>query len=421
MKILFADCVSGMAGDMMLSALIDLGVSLEVVVDAVERVVPSEVTFSLETVTSGGIRAIRTTVRLAGATPQLRHYTDIVSAIEAAGLAPGVTGRALAVFKALAEAEAAVHGVAVEDVHFHEVGAWDSIADIVGVAAALEALDVADLESSPVPLGSGTVATEHGLLPVPAPATLELLKGVPVVRGAGEGELTTPTGAALLRVFAGRFGSMPDMVVRKVGYGAGHRDLPGRPNVVRLVLGEVVRTDRGQDGTEDGGEAGTVLGEGENGDAGGGREWLVATNLDDCSPQVVAHATDKLFAAGALDVWCTPIHMKKNRSGVELSLICRDEERSQLRRILFRETTAIGLREVPLVRTRLPRELLWVTTPFGRVRIKVCRLDGAIVNAAPEFEDARRLAEEHGVPVREVLAAAVEACRCGFPDSESIR
>jgi len=394
MKILYFDCVSGISGDMTLSALVDLGVERSVIVDAVGRVVPGEVGFHFETVVSGGVRAVRTTVKLAGAAPSLRHYTDIVSAIEGAGLAAGVRDRALGVFRALAEAEGKVHGVAVDDVHFHEVGAWDSIADVVGVSAALEALGAERVVASPVPLGSGSIATEHGLLPVPAPATLELVKGMPVAAGPMEGELTTPTGAAFLRTFAASFGAMPAMSVEKIGYGAGHRELPGRPNVLRLVSGTACAGEVGGDEIP-----------------ASGREWLVATNLDDCTAQVAAHALGLLLEAGALDAWFTPIQMKKNRPGMQLSVICREDGLDRIRKTLFRETTAIGLREVPLKRTRLPRDWVAVDTRFGPVRVKVCRMDGQVVNAAPEFEDARRLALEKGVPVREVLAAATAAWR----------
>ncbi len=390
MKILYFDCVSGISGDMTLSALIDLGVPQEVIVEAVERVVPGEVTFRFESVRSGGVRAIRTSVGLSGRVPPLRHYTDIVAAIEAGPLADGVRDRALAVFRLLAEAEGKVHGVPPERVHFHEVGAWDSIADVVGVSAGIEALGVDLLAASPVPLGRGTVRTEHGILPVPAPATLELVAGMPVVAGPVDGELTTPTGAALLRALVSQVGDMPTMLVRKAGYGAGHRELPGRPNVLRLVLGE---------------------GSGEAVRAFDSSEWLVSTNLDDCSPQVAAHVLGRLLQAGALDAWFTPIQMKKNRPGVELSVLCAEELRTRIAEMIFKETTAIGLREVPLLRKRLPREWVEVETRWGAVRVKLCRLDGDVVNAAPEFEDARRLSEEHGVPVREVLAEAVAAWR----------
>ncbi|MBM4354387.1 MAG: nickel pincer cofactor biosynthesis protein LarC [Deltaproteobacteria bacterium] len=395
MKTLYLDCVSGIAGDMFLSALLDLGVLPEVVTGAVERVAPSEVTFSFEAVTSGGMRSLRTTVCPTGKTGQLRRLPDIEKAIQAAGLAEGVRDAAVAVFRALAGAEAAAHGVPLDEVHFHEVGAWDSIADIVGVCAALDALGVDEVVCSSLPLGCGTVRTEHGLLPVPAPATLELVKGLPVSSGPCEGELTTPTGAALARVLSTRFGRMPDMVVQRVGCGAGHREIPGRPNVLRLVLGELPTGGGSQD------------------------EWLMATNLDDCSPQVVASALERLFQEGALDAWCTPIQMKKNRPGVQVSLLCRAAERDRLRRVLFRETTAIGVREQLVIRTKLPREWVPVTTRFGTVRMKACRLDGEVVNAAPEFEDARHLAEANAVPVRVVLAEAMAAFRAveGVPEA----
>lgn len=376
MKVLYFDLFSGISGDMTLGALVDLGVPVDLLEAMVRKVVPDEISIASRTVSVHGIRAQRVTVSLAeGAPPQPRHYPEIVSAIEESGLESPVKATALAAFEALAVAEAKIHGSTVEEVHFHEVGAWDSIADVVGVAVGLHHLGVGRVESSPVPLGTGFVNTRHGTMPVPAPATLEILRGVPV-RGTGvEAELTTPTGAALLKAAAARFGPLPKMAVEAVGWGAGHRELPDRPNLVRAVLG--------------------VAAEGEL------EEWLLETNVDDSTPEVLGHVQGLLLEQGALDVWMAPLFMKKNRPGVQLSVLCRAGDKERLKRLVFVETSAIGLRERQVSRTRLSRSIETVSTSLGAVRVKVARLAGEVVNRAPEFEDVKKLAAAGGLPVKQ--------------------
>lgn len=375
MKLLYLDLFSGLAGDMTLGALVDLGVSVEVLEAAVEKVAPEQVSISSQRVSVHGISAQRMTVSLAeGARPQPRNYQAIVAEIEGAGLEPEVATMSLAVFEALAVAEAKIHGTTVDKVHFHEVGAWDSIADVVGVSAGLHHLGVGRIESSPVPLGTGFVETRHGTMPVPAPATLEILREVPVYGTGVEAELTTPTGAALLKALGAGFGPLPQMTVEAVGWGAGHRELPDRPNVVRAVLG--VADDSGQ------------------------REWLLETNIDDSTPEVLGHVQALLLDADALDVWMTPLYMKKNRPGVQLSVLCGDADKERLKRLVFVETTAIGLREREVCRTRLSRSQETLSTSLGEVRVKTARLAGEVVNRAPEFEDVRKLAAAGGIPVK---------------------
>jgi len=385
-KALYFDCFSGISGDMTLSALLGLGVPIEHVREQVGAVVPGEVTLSTARVSLNGIGALRTTVgRRDSAPPQPRDYAAIAAAISEAPppMKPEVKETALSIFRVLAVAESKIHGTTPERVHFHEVGAWDSIADIVGVAAALSYLEVDAVFASPVPVGSGFVESAHGVIPVPAPATSEILTGIPV-RGTGlEAELTTPTGAAILKATVQAFGPLPRMTVDRVGWGAGHRPLPGRPNLLRAFIGELEADDQRDS------------------------EWLVETNIDDSTPEVLAHAQSLLLERGALDVWMTPIHMKKNRPGIQLSLLCRPDDLPLLRRLVLRETTAIGLRERPVARTTLDRKLVTVRTHLGEARVKVARMDGDVVNVAPEFEDARKLAVRLGLPVKEVMAVVM--------------
>ena len=392
-RILYLDCVGGIAGDMTLAALLHLGVPLDYVSQQVELVIPGQVTIAAQSVVTAGIAALRVTVAPTNPDqPTLRHYPEIVGLIKQAGLVPGIAERAAAIFKTLAVAEAKVHGTEPDKVHFHEVGAWDSIADIVGVAAALEHLRIEAVYASSVPLGSGFVQTAHGRLPLPAPATAEILAGIPVCGTDIKAELTTPTGAAILRTLGQGFGCIPPMTVLGTGWGAGHRSLPDRPNMVRAILGRAA------------------------GDAAGIGEVLLETNLDDATPELTGHVMGLLLDSGALDVWLTPLVMKKNRPGVKLSTICRLGEADEFRYLILTETTAIGLRETSLRRTTLRREMASVETCFGRAAVKLAYLEGELVNAAPEFDDARRLAAKAGVPVKIVLAEIQAAIRSPDPD-----
>jgi len=315
--------------------------------------------------------------------------------------------RALAVFRRLAEAEARVHGTTVEKVHFHEVGAVDAIVDIVGVCAGLEMLGVERVVSSPLPMGSGSVDAEHGRLPVPVPAVVELMKGVPSRPCDEEGELVTPTGAALVVTLADAFGPMPAMTVEKVGYGAGSREGPsfakateGKqhvPNVLRVILGREVGPASSSATPGQADEADVV--------------WLLEANVDDASGEMLGAATQALFEAGALDVWLTAATMKKGRPGVVLACLAPEGLVAAVEEAIFRETTTFGVRRSAVERTKLAREHVTVETAYGEVRVKVGRRGGRIVTAAPEYEDCRRLAEERGAAFREVYAAAMEAWR----------
>jgi len=334
-------------------------------------------------------------------------------------LIPGLS-RALAVFRRLAEAEARVHGTTVEKVHFHEVGAVDAIVDIFGVCAGLEILGVDRVVASPLPMGSGSVDAAHGRLPVPVPAVVELMKGFPIRLRQGfggqayeeEGELTTPTGAALAVTLADTFGPMPAMVIEKVGYGAGARGMSPRP-FDRLRAGS---DGRGSNGTAGRGQVPNVLrlilGREVGGDAAESDSvWLLEANVDDASGETLGAATQALFEAGALDVWLVPATMKKGRPGVVLACLATEGLVAAVEDAIFRETTTFGVRRSAVERTKLAREHVTVETAFGPVRVKVGRRGGKVITASPEYEDCRRVAEERGAAFREVYAAAMEAWR----------
>ena len=393
MKLAYLDCFSGISGDMFLGALVANGVELALL-EAQVRQLGLDVRFRRERVQRGMMMAERVIVE---APPQHHHrgYSDIVAMIEKAPLPAGVKQRAEAVFERLGRAEAEIHGCPLERVHFHEVGAIDSIADIVGACAGIELLGIEDLRCSPLNLGGGTVQSEHGILPVPAPATTELLKGIPVYSSGVQVELVTPTGAALVSVLATSFGPLTPMKIGSVGYGAGSKDLGEFPNVLRLVVGEAeIRAARvSERATHE--ELEPLV--------------MVEANLDDMNPQIGGFFAERAFAAGALDVFSAPVQMKKNRPGVLLSVLCRPELRYTMMDLFFQETTTLGVRCYEVLRRSLEREWVPVQTAYGEVRMKVSRRNGRIVNFSPEYEDCRRLAAAAAVPLKTVLQEATFA------------
>jgi len=381
-SVLYFDCFSGLAGDMVVGALIDLGVPLEVVEAAVARLPISGYRMRTERVTRQSIAATRFVVEVDEGRQPHRHYSEIREMIEGAGLDKRVAELALGTFAAIADAEARVHGAEVDHVHFHEVGAVDSIADIVGAAAALAHVG-AKVVSAPVPLGRGFVKTQHGTLPVPAPATLLILEGVPTFGTEVEAELTTPTGAALIKTAASAFGAIPPITPRRVGFGAGARELKERPGLLRVVLGQPSE------------RAAAV-----------GSCWVLQANIDDMTGELAAQAVAQLLAAGALDAWIEPIQMKKGRPALKISLLCRRDDLDRLGAELLRQTPTIGLRYHQVGRMEMERELREVETPYGSIRVKLARGPLGSTNAAPEFEDCLRASREHGVPLKEVMALA---------------
>ena len=390
----WVDATAGVAGDMLLAALVDAGAPLADLQGAVDAVIPESIRLTSAPVTRAGMRATKVDVHPSVKDQAHRSWRDIQALLERADLAVQVGEQARRVFGRLAEAEARVHGVTADEVHFHEAGGWDSIADVVAVCAALDWLGVTSMSCSAVALGSGRVAASHGDLPVPVPAVLEMSAGWRVLSG-GEGELATPTGMALLTALSQESCDLPAMSVNTVGVGAGTADVPGHPNVVRVVLGD--RTDR--PGPPDDPVIMSVL----------------ETNVDDMDPRVWPTVLASLLNAGAADAWLVPIVMKKGRPAHTLAVLAPVNRRDALRRLIFELTSTIGVREVAVTRIALDR--FWVPLPVagGQVRLKVAHHGGEVIHATPEFDDAAQVAAERSVPVRRVLEEAVAAAeRKGF-------
>jgi hypothetical protein len=370
--------------------LVDAGVDISTMQAAVDAVSPEPVHLRSEPVHRGGLRATRIHVEAPESTSH-RRWADIRDLLANAALEPSVRELAVAAFTRLAESEARVHGTDPGAVHFHEVGALDAIADVVGFAAGFQSLGLDQVTASPVAVGSGTVRTDHGLLPVPAPAVVELFRDVPTHGGGAGVELATPTGAALLTAVATAFGDQPLMRTRRQAFGAGGRDIPGRPNVVRLLLGEPAdRTGSGPWAT-----AAVVL----------------EANVDDLDPRLWPAVLSKLLAAGASDAWLVPILMKKGRPGHTLCVLADVEAADRLRAIMFTETTTIGVRETPVGKPALSRAEHSVNVDGQQIRVKTATLDGVVVNAQPEYDDVAAAAASTGRPVKQVLAAATAAIR----------
>jgi uncharacterized protein (TIGR00299 family) protein len=384
MKVLYADAFAGISGDMTVGALLALGLPLERLQQDLGRLSLPGYTIAAEPRQVYGIRAIKFHVHSAPEPDAHRAFRDIRELIARSSLAATVKRHALSIFTKLAEAEGHVHGSAPDDVEFHEVGAVDSIVDIVGTAIGIGALGVERVYASTLPLGSGITPSQHGPLPVPGPATLELLRGFTIRAGDGEGELVTPTGAAILAGLATPE-PPPDIRIEAVGYGAGERTLTDRPNLLRLVLGESV--------------------------AATGRDDLVVieTNIDDYNPELYEYVMERLFTAGARDVYLAPVYMKKNRPGILLSVLCTAADREQLSSIILSETSAIGVRYYSVHRMVLPRETREISTPYGTVRLKIAVNPDGRTNVAPEYEDCKRAAREKNVPIKLVYQAALAA------------
>ena len=388
MRVAYLDCIAGISGDMALGALIDAGADPEEIRSQLASVPIEPFELELEQVETHGISATRVVVR-AGATAIIRTYASIRTLLDQASLDPPVRNTAHRIFRRLAEAEARVHRKEVDLVTFHEVGAVDSVIDIVGVAAALSLLGIERVFASPVPTGFGMVRTEHGLMPIPGPAVTELLRGVPVYSRGVTAELVTPTGAAILAAVAEGYGELPRMRIEASGYGAGTQDLDF-PNVLRVLVGNEE-------------ERGVSPGRG----AAAPGDVLLETNVDDLNPELYEFVLERLFAAGAQDAWLTPMVMKKSRPAVTVSVLCSTEREASIRHVLFRETGTLGVRVTPVAKHALEREIVKVETRYGPVAVKVGFLEGKRVSVAPEFEDCARDAREAGVPAREVYQEAL--------------
>jgi pyridinium-3,5-bisthiocarboxylic acid mononucleotide nickel chelatase len=386
MRIAYFDCIAGISGDMALGALIDAGADRDEVRTALEALRVEPFGLEFEEVESRGVRATRATVT-AGISGLIRTYASIRTLLDQAELDAPVRNTAQRIFRRLAEAEARVHRKEVDLVTFHEVGAVDSIVDIVGVAAGLVSLGIERVFASPVPTGLGMVRTEHGLMPIPGPAVTELLRGAPVYSRGVTAELVTPTGAAILSAVAEGYGDLPLMRVETTGYGAGVQELDF-PNVLRVLIG--VEEDRAA------APAPTQPG-----------EVILETNVDDLNPELYEFVLERLLAGGAQDAWLTPIVMKKSRPAVTVSVLCSTEREATLRHVLFRETGTLGVRSTRVTKHALERELVKVETSHGPVAVKVGFLEGKRVGMSPEFEDCARVAREAGVPARDVYMEAI--------------
>lgn len=385
MKIAYFDCFAGISGDMTLGALIGVGADPEKLRESLSSLGVDGYRIEVGTTEKSHIAATDVEVVLEHHQHHHRRLGDILTIIDGSDLSDWVKEKSRLIFTKLAEAEATVHGSSPSDVHFHEVGAVDAIVDIIGTAICLELLGRPKIISSPMPTFQGFATGSHGTFPLPAPATMELLKGVPWREVGAEGELVTPTGAAIVTALASSFGPMPPMSVEKVGYGAGTRDY-GFPNVLRVMLGESADKKMHADEVS-----------------------VIQTNIDDLNPQIYDSVIDRLFAVGALDVFLAPIQMKKNRPGTLLSVISSPELELKVIDTVLRETSTLGVRVQRMGRVCLERRWQEVDTRFGRVRIKIGHLNGQIINASPEYDDCKRAADERGVPVKQVYDAAVAA------------
>ncbi|MDO8282365.1 MAG: nickel pincer cofactor biosynthesis protein LarC [Thermodesulfovibrionia bacterium] len=416
--IAYFDCFSGISGDMILGALVDAGVSLEALKKELSKLPVSGYELKVKKVKRSGFSATKVDVvlynpsqspltkgGLKGGQPSAKKWKDVQKIIKTSSLSQDIKAKGLLIFKRLFEAEAKVHGEKIQDVHLHELGAIDCIVDIFGALIGLDMLGITEIYSSPLNVGGGTVKTAHGILPVPAPATLELLKGVPIYSSGVEHELTTPTGAVIISSLSKGFMPFPDMKVSGTGIGAGGKDLKEQPNVLRILIGEntplpllkapTVGLDRGENFP--------TLKKGEKGGFSDKNITVIETNIDDMNPQVYEYVMKRLFKTGALDVWLTNIIMKKGRPGIKLTVICDDGKRDELSKVIFTETTSIGIRFYTAGREVLAREIKSVKTKFGNINVKVSSLDGKILKTTPEYDDCKKIAKKHGIPLLEVM------------------
>ncbi len=387
MKISYIDCFSGIAGDMFLAALLDAElITAQFLSERLSQLGLGLVRVHTAKVLRQGITATHLRFETSSDSHERRHWSEIRALIECSPLAPAEKARALSIFSSLAHAEAKIHNVAVEDVHFHELGAVDSVLDIVGAAVAIEALQIERWYASQINVGSGVIETAHGRLPVPAPAVLELLRDFPIYSSGIETELVTPTGAAILKALAPDF-SMPTARWHQIGYGAGTKDLSQQPNVLRILVGDSV----------------TVFESDET--------IVIETEIDDMNPELFPYVQQKLFERGAKSVSAHNILMKKGRPGLLVRVLCDAELVDKLCETLFRETTTLGAIYYPVQRKKLMREIIEVHTQYGAVRVKLGLLGSEITNVAPEYEDCKKLADETGVALKEIYNAAIEAAR----------
>ncbi len=385
MSTLVLEPVGGIAGDMVIAALLHLGAPRAALDDGLRRLGLAGVSVEVREVEVAGIRALHADVRAPEEGHAHRRWREIRDLLSRSRLPPRAAELAQSCFALLAKAEGRIHGIAPDEVEFHEIGSIDSIADIVGAALLVDALAPGRIVALPPPSGGGTATTAHGVIPIPAPATLEVLRGRSL-RPSGPGERTTPTGAAIIAAWTEESPAVPELTVDRIGYGAWTKRWEDAPNLLRAMLGRTAA------------QAGEAA-------------WMLETNLDDLSPQLVAAALESVLAAGALDVWVAPLTMKKGRPGHLFGALAAEGARAAVEAEIFRQTSTLGIRATRVERRVLEREMVEVDTAYGKVRVKVGRLAGVVVNVGPEFEDCRQAAERSGVPVKEVMAAALSAFR----------
>lgn len=382
MRTLYFDCFAGASGDMILGAMVAAGVDPDALRQQLSILNVEGFKIDFETVDRSGLSATYARVETVHEHKH-RHLSDIRRIIENSGVTDAAKELSIRIFTRLAEAEARVHNELVEKVHFHEVGALDAIVDVVGAAICFDLMKIDRFVSSPLHVGSGIIEMAHGRFPVPPPAVTELLRGVPFYSGEVKGELLTPTGAAIITTVCQEYGPIPRIKTDRTGYGAGTRQYENFPNVLRVLVGETEAVEAASE-----------------------RLWMIETNLDDASPQIVGHVMDRVFEAGALDCYFTPVQMKKNRPGVLLSVLCGASEKEAVMTLLFTETTTLGIRSYEVERRALRRSLIEVETPYGPIFVKVAHLNGRVVNEMPEFEQCREAAIRANVPLKVVEEAA---------------
>ena len=382
MKTLYFDCFAGASGDMILGAMVAAGVDPDALREQLSLLNVEGFKIDFETTDRSGLSATYARV-VTIQEHKHRHLADIRGIIENSGVSNAAKDLSLRIFERLAEAEARVHNEPIEKVHFHEVGALDAIVDVVGAAICFNLLKIDRFVCSPLHVGSGMIQMAHGRFPIPPPAVTELLRGVPFYSGDIKGELLTPTGAAIITTVCSEYGPIPRIKTDRTGYGAGTREYDNFPNVLRVLIGET-----------------------ETDDAASERLWMIETNLDDASPQIIGHVMDRVFEIGALDCYVTPVQMKKNRPGVLLSVLCGPEQKETVMKLLFLETTTLGVRSYEVERRALRRNVVTVETQYGPIDVKVAHLNGRVVNEMPEFEQCRTAAIRADVPLKMVEEAA---------------
>ncbi len=387
MKALYFDLIGGASGDMILGAMVDAGLSIDKLKELLSGLNLKEFDIQAKIVDKNGFTATKVDVLVTEQPPE-RHLNEIKDIIQKSSLPPAVQNRALQIFERIAKTEATIHNKSIDQVHLHELGGTDTIIDITGTLLALDHLEISKIYASPVPLGKGFIKGAHGQIPLPSPATISLLKGIPIYGRDIDAELVTPTGAALLAELVDDFGPAPPMVLETVGYGAGGRDLP-IPNLLRVLIGEISPSDSA---TLD-------------------HLAVLETNLDDLNPEIYPYVIESLFGAGALDVTLTPIQMKKNRPGTQIQVLCEPSMMDSMRSILFRETTTLGIKQILVDRYSLPRTIQEVETPYGKIRVKIAEISPNIKKISPEFEDCRRAAQEHGIPITDIYQETIRSFR----------